>query len=37
MVYRLVGRTAKAQLEKAVSKSLSNPLIHSAVVSEAHP
>ncbi|MFI5345903.1 MAG: phosphoribosylformylglycinamidine synthase subunit PurS [Elusimicrobiota bacterium] len=37
MVYRLVGRTTKAQLEKAVSKTLANPLIHRAVVTEAHP
>jgi phosphoribosylformylglycinamidine (FGAM) synthase PurS component len=37
MVYRLAGRTTKAQLEKAVSKSLANPLIHRAVVTEAHP
>jgi phosphoribosylformylglycinamidine (FGAM) synthase PurS component len=37
MVYRLVGRTTKVQLEKAVSKSLANPLIHRAVVTEAHP
>jgi phosphoribosylformylglycinamidine (FGAM) synthase PurS component len=37
LVYRLVGRTNKPALEKAVSKSLANPLIHRAVVSEAHP
>jgi len=37
LVYRLVGRTTKLQLEKAVSKSLANPLIHRAVVTEAHP
>ena len=37
LVYRLVGRTNKAALEKAVSRTLANPLIHRAVVSEAHP
>lgn len=37
LVYRLVGRANKAALEKAVSKSLANSLIHRAVVSEAHP
>ena len=37
LVYRLVGRANKAALEKAVSKCLANPLIHRAVVSEAHP
>ena len=37
LVYRLVGRTNKPALEKAVSKSLANALIHRAVVSEAHP
>ena len=37
MVYRLSGRTTKAQLEKAVSKSLANPLIQRAIVTEAHP
>ena len=37
LVYRLVGRTSKPALEKAVSRSLANPLIHRAVVSEAHP
>jgi phosphoribosylformylglycinamidine (FGAM) synthase PurS component len=36
MVYRLSGRTTKAQLEKAVSKSLANPLIHRTIVTEAH-
>jgi phosphoribosylformylglycinamidine (FGAM) synthase PurS component len=37
LVYRLVGRTSKPALEKAVSRTLANPLIHRAVVSEAHP
>jgi phosphoribosylformylglycinamidine (FGAM) synthase PurS component len=37
LVYRLSGRTTKAQLEKAVLKTLANPLIHRAVVTEAHP
>ena len=37
MVYRLSGRTTKVQLEKAVLKTLANPLIHHAVVTEAHP
>ncbi len=37
LVYRLAGRSNKAALEKAVSKSLANPLIHRAVVTEAHP
>jgi len=37
LVYRLVGRANKAALEKAVARSLANPLIHRAVVSEAHP
>jgi phosphoribosylformylglycinamidine (FGAM) synthase PurS component len=37
LVYRLVGRSNKPALEKAVSKCLANPLIHRAVVSEAHP
>ena len=37
IVYRLIGRTNKPALEKAVSRCLANPLIHRAVVSEAHP
>jgi phosphoribosylformylglycinamidine (FGAM) synthase PurS component len=37
LVYRLVGRSNKPALEKAVAKTLANPLIHRAVVSEAHP
>ena len=37
MVYRLNGRSTKLQIEKAVAKSLANPLIHRVVVSEAHP
>ena len=37
LVYRLAGRGTKAQIEKAVSKSLANPLIHRFLVSEAHP
>ena len=36
LVYRVLGRTTKAQLEKAVAKTLANPLIHRAVVTEAH-
>ena len=37
LVFRVSGRATKATLEKAVSRSLSNPLIHRAVVAEAHP
>ncbi len=37
MVYRLNGRSTKLQIEKAVAKSLANPLIHRVVVSESHP
>lgn len=37
LVYRLSGRTSKPALEKAVLKCLANPLIHRAVVTEAHP
>lgn len=37
LVYRLNGRAAKPQIEKAVSKTLANPLIHRVVVSESHP
>jgi len=37
LVYRLSGRANKASLEKAVARTLANPLIHDAVVSEAHP
>jgi phosphoribosylformylglycinamidine (FGAM) synthase PurS component len=37
LVYRLVGRSSKPALEKAVSKTLANSLIHRVVVSEAHP
>lgn len=37
LVYRLNGRSTKPQIEKAVIKSLANPLIHRVVVSEAHP
>ncbi len=37
LVYRLNGRATKQQIEKAVAKSLANPLIHRVVVSEAHP
>lgn len=36
LVYRLAGRSTKAQIEKAVSRSLANPLIHRFLVSEAH-
>jgi len=36
-VYRLAGRCAKPQLERAVSKTVANPLIHRCIVSEAHP
>jgi phosphoribosylformylglycinamidine (FGAM) synthase PurS component len=36
LVYRLIGRTNRPALEKAVSKCLANPLIHRAAVSEAH-
>ena len=36
LVYRLIGRANKPALEKAVSRCLANPLIHRAVVSEAH-
>ena len=37
LVYRLVGRSTKPQIEMAFSKSLANLLIHRCVVSEAHP
>lgn len=37
MVYRLNGRCSKPLLEKAIPKSLANPLIHRFFVSEAHP
>jgi phosphoribosylformylglycinamidine (FGAM) synthase PurS component len=37
LAYRLVGRCNKPALEKAVARTLANPLIHRAVVSEAHP
>lgn len=36
-LYLLRGRAVKAQIEKAVAKSLANPLIHRVVVTEAHP
>lgn len=36
MLYLLNGRAVKAQIEKAVAKSLANPLIHRVVVTEAH-
>jgi len=36
LVYRLVGRTNKPALERAVSRCLANALIHRAVVTEAH-
>ena len=35
-LYRLSGRCVKPQIEKAVGKSLANPLIHRVVVTEAH-
>lgn len=37
VLYLLDGRAVKAQVEKAVAKSLANPLIHDIVVNEAHP
>mgnify|MGYP001619113391 CR=1 FL=1 len=37
LFYRLTGRSLKLQIEKAVAKSLANPLIHRVVVTEAHP
>lgn len=37
MLYLLNGRAVKAQIERAVAKSLANPLIHRVVVTEAHP
>lgn len=36
-LYLLSGRAVKAQIEKAFSKSLANPLIQRVVVTEAHP
>jgi phosphoribosylformylglycinamidine (FGAM) synthase PurS component len=36
-LYLLTGRAIKAQIEKAMGKSLANPLIHRVVVTEAHP
>lgn len=35
-VYHLVGRSTKAQVEKAVGRCLANPLIHRCLVTEAH-
>ena len=37
MLYLLNGRALKPQIEKAVAKSLANPLIHRIVITEAHP
>ena len=37
LLYLLNGRATSAQVEKAVAKSLANPLIHRVVVTEAHP
>jgi len=37
MLYLLNGRAVKAHIEKAVAKSLANPLIHDIIVTEAHP
>jgi phosphoribosylformylglycinamidine (FGAM) synthase PurS component len=37
LAYRVSGRSSRPALEKAVWRSLANPLIHSVVVSEAHP
>lgn len=37
VLYRLSGRCVKQQIEKAVGKSLANPLICRIVVTEAHP
>jgi len=37
LVYRLAGRTSKPQLERAVARTLANPLIQRALVTEAHP
>ena len=37
LVYRLSGRSHKMLIEKAVTKSLGNPLIHRFIVTEAHP
>ncbi len=36
MLYLLNGRALKAQIEKAMAKSLANPLIHHVVATEAH-
>ena len=35
--YHIAGRCGRAQLEKAVSRTLSNPVIHRVSVAEAHP
>jgi phosphoribosylformylglycinamidine (FGAM) synthase PurS component len=35
-VYHLSGKCGRNQLEKAVARSLANPVIHRVVVSEAH-
>ncbi|MBI3289675.1 MAG: phosphoribosylformylglycinamidine synthase subunit PurS [Elusimicrobia bacterium] len=37
IIYRLSVRAVKQQIEKAMGKSLANPLIHRVVVTEAHP
>ena len=37
LLYLLTGRAVKAQIEKAVAKSIANPLIHNVIVTEAHP
>lgn len=35
--YRIAGRVGRHQLEKAVTRSLANPVVHRVAVSEAHP
>ena len=35
--YRIAGRCHRAQLERAVTRSLANPVIHAFTVAEAHP
>jgi len=34
--YRLMGRCGRAQLEKAVSRALANPVVHNFTVTEEH-
>lgn len=35
--YRIVGRVGRHQLEKAVLRSLANPVVHRVTIAETHP